>query len=149
MSDVFGAAAPDDAAGPGPGPPGPPQRGGGGLLSALQAQQQGPEPSAPGAGDQANAMTLIKNGLDLFQQALGALDHSTPLYRDTLNAMSRITRHMSQGSPTTGVQTTQLGDIIRMIGRTAMLQNIRGRMGAGGPGGGPQPPMPSTPLPGA
>ena len=147
MSDVSGAAAPDDAAGPGPGAPGPPQRGG--LLAALQQQQQGPQASAPGEGDQGNAMMLIKNGLDLLQQALGSLDHSTPIYRDTLNAMSRITRHLSQGAPTAGVQQTQLGDLLRMVMRTAMLQKLRGQQGQAGGGQQAQPPMPSTPLPGA
>lgn len=145
MSDIQGAPAPDDSGG---GPGGLPQPGGGanmpgGLLAALRQQQQGPDPSAPGPGNQANSLMLIKNGLDLFQQALSGLDHESPVYRDVLQSMQRVTRHLAQGAPTAGVQQTQLGDILRMVMRSALMQRLQGQQR------GQQPPMPSTPLPGA
>lgn len=153
MSDILGAPAPDESGG-GPSPGGPPQMGAGGanmpggLLAALRQQQGGPDPSAPGAGNQANSLMLIKNGLDLFQQALAGLDHESPVYRDVLQSMQRVTRHLAQGAPTAGVQQTQLGDILRMVARSALMQRLQGQQ-RGGQGQGPQPPMPSTPLPGA
>lgn len=150
MSDIQGAPAPDDSGG---GPGGPPQMGGGapggGLLAALRQQQQGATPSTPGAGNQANSLMLIKNGLDLFQQALSGLDHESPVYRDVLQSMQRVTRHLAQGAPTAGVQQTQLGDILRMVMRSALMQRLQGQQRGGGGGQGQQPPMPSTPLPGA
>lgn len=150
MANIDGAPAPDDAgtspgAGPGAGPGGPPQ-GDGGLLTALRQQQQGPAPSVPGPGNQANSLLLLKNGIDLIQQALGGLEAGTPVHRDALNALNRLTRHLAQGAPTAGVQQTQLGDLMRMVMRSALLGNLQ-RQQRGGQG--QQAPMPSTPLPGA
>jgi len=149
MSMTDGAAAPDDdtGTGPAPGSQGPPG-GGGGLLAALRQQQQGPDPSTPGPGNQANSLMMLKNAIDLIQQSLGGLDTGTPPHRDALNALRQLSRHIAQGAPTAGVQQTQLGDLLRMIMRSALLQKLRGQQGGGG-GQGPQAPMPSTPLPGA
>jgi|SRR5882672_8073 len=152
MANIDGAPAPDEA-GPGPGAGGPgggPPGGdpsGGGLLSALRAQQSGPEQSAPGQGDQANSLLMLKNAIDLIQQALAGLDPGSPPHRDALNALRQLSRHLPQGAPSAGAQQTQLGDILRMIGRSGLLQSLRGRQKGGG--GGPPAPMPSTPLPGA
>jgi hypothetical protein len=143
MSFIDGAAAPDDASGRAT----PPQQpGGGGLLDSLRAQQGGQDASVPGAGDQANSLILLKNAIDLIQQALGGLDPGSPQHRDSLNALRQLSRHVASGQAPAGAQQTQLMDIIRMIGRTGLLQKLRGN--AGGPGG-PQQPSPSTPLPGA
>ena len=158
MSDINGAIEPDDAgspdAGPAPGGPGgggPPQGGGGGLLAALRQQQQGPAPSTPGAGNQANSLLMLKNAIDLIQQSLSGLDAGSQPHRDALNALRQLSRHLPQGAPTAGVQQTQMGDLLRTIMRSALLQRLRGQQGGAGQGGpgGPQPPMPSTPLPGA
>lgn len=149
MANIDGAPAPDDSAGAGPGPGGPPQ-GDGGLLTALRQQQQGPSPSVPGPGNQANSLMLLKNGIDLIQQALGGLEAGTPVHRDALNALNRLSRHLAQGAPTAGVQQTQLGDLMRMVMRSALLGNLqRQQRGQQGAGTSPQAPMPSTPLPGA
>jgi len=147
MSMTDGAAAPEDDTGTGPAPGGGPPGGGGGLLAALRQQQQGPDPSTPGPGNQANSLMMLKNAIDLIQQSLGGLDAGTPPHRDALNALRQLSRHIAQGAPTAGVQQTQLGDLLRMIMRSALLQKLRGQQGGGGQG--QQAPMPSTPLPGA
>jgi len=159
----FPGAEPDQSGGPpgGPGgPPGappdagndnaPPQRGP--ILAALQRQQQGPQPSAPGQGNQADGLMKVKSAIDLLQQALPGLPAGENSHRDVLNALRQLSRHLPQGGPTIGVQQTQLGDLLRATIRNALLQKIMGQGGGqGGPGegGGQQPPMPSTPLPGA
>jgi hypothetical protein len=80
---------------------------------------------------------------------LTGLDAGSQPHRDALNALRQLSRHLPQGAPTAGVQQTQLGDVLRMIMRSALLQKLRGQQGGQQGGGGPQPPMPSTPLPGA
>jgi hypothetical protein len=140
------AGEPDAGAGPEPaGLSGPPQ-GGGGLLGALRQQQQGPAPSAPGPGNQANAMTMVQNAQLLLEQALPSLQ-GHPLYADITRLLGRMSRHMTQSPGTAGAQQTQMTDFIRMMARNAMLAQLRGRMGRGQMGA--QPPNPSTPLPGA
>lgn len=142
-----GAPSPSPVAGPGNAP-----AGGGPVLAALARRQQGPQVSAPGAGDQAFALTQIQNALGLMQQALTSLQPGTPVHRDVLRALQSLSRHMAQGAPTAGVQQTQMKDFLRNIARNALLANIMGQQqqGQGGPPGAmAQAPMPSTPLPGA
>ena len=147
MSDAYNA---DPAGGSADtGPPGL-SRGGGGLLAALHQQQQGPTPSAPGPGQQGNAMAMLQNAQLLLERALPNL-RGHPLYTDITRILQRLSRHMAQSPGTAGVQQTSFGHFARDIARHAMLAQLRSR--GGGQGGGQQqggqPPMPSTPLPGA
>jgi hypothetical protein len=129
-------------------------------LAALARRQTGPQITAPGMGDHADAMTKVQNAVALIQQALPGLPQGSPIHTAALQAVTRMSRHMAQGAPTVGVQQTQLMDLMRSTMRNALLQKIMGNQAqAGGPGGGPAPPlpggapaqapMPSTPLPGA
>lgn len=154
MSNAYDApdASPDegsppDAGGGGSqGLAGPPQ-GGAGLLGALRAQQQGPQSSAPGSGNQANAGTMIQNVQLLLERALPNL-RGHPLYNDVARFLQRLSRHMAQSPATAGPQQTSMQDFVRDMARHAMLAQLRSRMGGGQQPGG-QPPNPSTPLPGA
>jgi hypothetical protein len=116
-------------------------------------------------------MTMIMQAVAMLQQALPGFPPGSPMHKDVLNAVSRLSRHASQGQPTAGIQQTQLQDMLRNSIRNALLQRIMSQGGPGGPGGpggagggpmstpvgggqgGPQPgapaPMPSTPMPGA
>lgn len=151
-------AAPPAAGG---GPPGPPQ-GGGPILAAIANKQRGPQISAPGAGDQANAMTTLMQAIGLIQMALPGLQPGTPLHQDALRAVTRLSRHIGQGQPTAGVQRTQLQDLLQNVVKNALLSKIMGQQKSGAgpnpdapsgqspmPGAASQAPMPSTPLPGA
>lgn len=149
----------DDAlsAGPPAGPPagpgaaaggGGPPPGGGPVLAALTQQRQGPQPSAPGPGDQADAMMKVKSGLEMIQAALPGLGVGTPLHTAILKAMQQIGKHLAQGSPTAGVQSTMLQDLLRRTMQSGLMQKVAGQRAQGGREGG-QAPMPSPPLPGS
>lgn len=154
---------PQGGAPPTPGggkPPGPGQgalAGGGPILAAIAGRQRGPQVSAPGAGDQASAMTMVQQAIGLMNQALPALGTGSPVYQDVLKALQRISRHIPSGAaPGAGVQKTHLEDLLRNVVKNALLSRIMGQQqGQGGapggapPGGGGQAPMPATPLPGA
>jgi hypothetical protein len=103
-------------------------------------------------------MTLLMQAVGLIQEALPGLPPGGPMHSDALKSLTRLSRHVSQGQPTAGVQLNQLGDLMRNIMRNGLLQRIMGQQGGGGaPGGagggaggpGGPAPMPSTPLPGA
>lgn len=156
-----GGGAPPPAPGGGGGPPGGdpggnPTQGGGPILAALAGQQRGAQVSAPGMGDQSNAMQMVMQALSMIQQALPSLQVGTPLHRDALRAVSTLSRHMPQGAPTAGVQKTHLQDMLRSVVKNALVSRIMQSQqqqpgggpvgGAGGSGGAP---MPSTPLPGS
>lgn len=151
------AGPPQTPASPAPSPGAPP--GGGPILAALANRQQpGPRVSAPGPGDQANSMTLLMQAVGLIQHALPGLQAGTPMHRDALSAVTRLSRHVPAGAgqPTAGVQRTQLQDLLQNLIKNSLLSRLmtQQRPGPGaGPEGGGQPggpaPMPSTPLPGA
>lgn len=146
-----GPPAPPDQSG---GPPAPPQ-GGGPILAALANRQRGPQVSAPGPGDQSNSMQMIMQAIGMLQQALPGLPPGSPVHKDCLQSISRVSRHLPQGAPTAGVQRTHLQDLMQNVVKNALLQRIMGQQGGqggppgGGGGGGGAAPMPSTPLPGS
>src|SRR5215831_1754729 len=153
---AVGAGSPDAAAAGGAA--GAPPTGGGPVLAALSRRQTGPQVSAPGPGDQASSITMVTNALALLQQALPGLMPGSPVHRDALRALNSLSKHVAQGGTTSGVQQTQLQDMLRNTVRNALLQKIMGQQAsaqqggqpAGMPAGAmPQAPMPSTPLPGA
>lgn len=153
--------------GPGPGaggqPPGAPPAGGGPILASLARRMKGPQTSAPGPGDHASSMTMVTNALGMLQQALPGLPPGSPIHKDTLKALTSLSRHVGQTTPTSGVQATQLQDLLRNVVKNALLQRVMGQAKqtpgqSGGdqpsapspiPGAAAQAPMPSTPLPGA
>ena len=155
---------PDDQGQGGPpgvapgGPPGgsPPPMGGGPVLAALARRGAGPPVSAPGPGNMAQGLMMLKQASDILTAALPNLDPGSPPHKDALRSLTTLSRHLPQGAPTAGVQQTQIGDMLRNTVRNALLQKImQQRGGQGGGQGGPSPgmppqaPQPSTPLPGA
>ena len=127
-------------------------------MAALARRQLGPPQSAPGQGNMASGLMMIKSAVDMLTTALPSLPPGSQQHKDTLKAMQQLSKHLPQGAPVAGVQQTQLGDMLRNTVRNALLQRIMASQqgGQGGPpggggGGGPmgQPPPPSTPLPGA
>ena len=156
------APGPPQGGGPPPGgaPPGPPQ--GGGALDFLARSRMGPQVSAPGPGDMAEAMSTLNQAVQLMQHAAMSLPAGSPLHTDALKAVTRISKHLGQtGSSGAGggVQKTAWLDQLRAGIKNMMLGRIQQQMGQGGKGGGPggqgqgpmptQAPMPATPLPGS
>lgn len=159
--DVAGGDPQGDAGAPGSPapeaagqPPGPPQ-GGGPVLAALARRNQQPNVSAPGQGDFAKGLMMLKSAVDMLQAALPSLPAGSQQHKDAIKALGGLSKHLPQGAPAAGVQQTQLGDMLRNTVRNALMQRImasqQGGGGAGGgpPGGGQQAPPPSTPMPGA
>jgi len=118
-------------------------------------------------GNSADAMLKLKQALDIIRVALAGLPAGSQPYRDAINAMNRLSRHLPQGAPTAGAEATGFVDMLRQTLRGALMPQIMKMMqggpgagggpggGSGGPSGGPggppggAPPMPSTPLPGS
>lgn len=164
--DVTDIADPGSSPQTGP-PPGDPQgasppapQAGGPVLAALMRQRQGPQPSVPGPGMQAQSMTQIKAAVDMITAALPGLSAGTPLHTASLNALRQLSRHLAQGAPTAGVQQTMLQDMLRRTIQNAMFQRILSQRAAQGQQGNAeqpagstpqiaQAPMPSQALPGA
>lgn len=135
---------------------GPPQ--GSPIMAALQRASVGPQISSPGPGNQADAMNKISMAIQQIQQAIASLPMGSPIHKDALSAVQRLSRHLGQGfqGPAAGVQHTGLMDMIRDTARNFIAARMSGGQG-GPPGGGAPPPggmppgapSPSTPMPGA
>lgn len=146
--------------GPPAGPPGP-QGAGGPVLAALARQRGQAQPTAPGMGNEADALMQLKTAVDMITAALPGLAAGSKPHTQAVNALRQLSRILPQGAPTAGVQQTQVMDLLRGIMRNALMQRIMAnRGGAQAPPGGAdagapvgpneaQAPMPSTPLPGA
>lgn len=151
QQDDGGGGPPGDPTGaPQAGPPGGP--GPGGMLAALARNRQGPQISAPGPGNQADSMNKLQTAIQMIQEAALGLPPGSPLHRDALKAASSLSRHLGGASgmaPGAGIQKTQLSDMFRDTVKHMLLQRIMASRGGGPGGGGAQPPMPSTPLPGS
>lgn len=152
QGDSGGGPPGDPSGAPQAGPPGAP--GPGGMLAAMARNRQGPQISAPGPGNQADAMNKLNTAIHMIQEAALGLLPGSPLHRDALRAASSLSRHLGGAggmAPAAGIQKTQLGDMFRDTVKSMLLQKIMGQRGQGGaPGGAAQPPpMPSTPLPGS
>lgn len=143
-ADAGGGGAAPSPPTPGGGPGGNP------VLASLARQQQGPQPSAPGPGDQAASMSQVQTALGMLNSALPGL-LGTPIHQHVLRTVQLLSKHMAQGQPTAGVQQTQIQDLLRNVVKNSMLSKIMGQQQQGGGEGGAMSPapMPSTPLPGA
>jgi hypothetical protein len=123
------------------------------VLAALQRQQQTPQPTTPGAGDQGDSLMMVKQAMEMLQQALNGLGAGTPAYRAAVRSLGLLNQHLPQGAPTAGVQQTFQKDIARRLAKNWLLQQVNANQqaggGAGGGGGQGGQPMPATPLPGA
>lgn len=112
----------------------------------------GPQVSAPGPGNQADAMNKVIQAINLLKLAGLGLQPGDKLHTDVYNTINRLSRHLggvAGMAPAAGVQKTMLGDQMRDTVKNMLLSRILGGQGQGGPGGGQGgPPMPSTPLPG-
>lgn len=128
-------------------PPSPARQppGGGPVIAALAQRANAPQVSAPGPGNTADAMSMLKMAVDIIQRALLLIPSGTPMHAAVLNALRQLTRHMAQGTPTVGAQQTQLMDLLRGTMRNAMMPQMMASAG----GGSPPAQNPSLPLPGA
>ena len=133
----------------GGGPPSPSPQGPGPGLISMARNRMGPQMSAPGPGNQANAMNQIIQAINLLKMAGLGLQPGDKLHTDVYNTINRLSRHLggvAGMAPAAGVQKTMLGDQMRDTVKQMLLSRV---LGAQGQKGAPQtPPMPSTPLPG-
>lgn len=121
------------------------------LLAALQKSGRGPQVSAGGPGNMADGLGRLKIAVDLMQSAMANFEPETQQYKDILDAMENLQRHLPQSGAQSALEETHLKDLLRKGQQNPVMQALSSLMGGEGGGGpqGPQPPMPSTPLPGA
>lgn len=159
MADGDVGTPPDAGQPPGAGtpptPPQPPDVAGSPSFSAMTQAMQGPQVTAPGPGNFADALVKIHGAMEVISGALQALV-GTPHFKSVLGALHQLQKVVGQaagGTAMAGVMQTQAGDMGQAASRNAAAARIAQMMGGqqqSGPGGapaGPNTPMPTAPLP--
>ena len=105
-------------------------------------------------GGQAKALTKVREALKILETALPDLAPGTPPYKTVLDAITKISKHISAGDAVPGVQQTALRDLAQQGQQNSMLQQLMKSMGSGSPGPagnapGAPPPASSGEAPGA
>lgn len=120
-------------------------------LIAHARSRMGPQISAPGPGNQADAMNKIIQAINLLKVAGQGLQPGDKMHNDVYKAVQTLSRHVGGAAglgPAAGIQKTMIGDQLRDTIKNQLLARIMGSKGQQVPGAPADAPMPSTPLPG-
>jgi hypothetical protein len=121
-------------------------------MMAYARSRMGPQVSAPGPGNQADAINKIIQAINLLKVAGLGLQPGDKLHGDVFKTIGTLSRHIGGAAgigPAAGIQKTMLGDQMRDTVKNMLLSRIMGQKGTQKPGVPPDAPMPSTPLPGS
>ena len=94
----------------------------GGMPPAAPA---GAGPVAKPQGQQGNlaqALSLVRNGLEMFQKALPMIPMGAPQHGDLLKAISLISKHLEQGEGNKGVDLQSLLQMARQASQQSPVQ---------------------------
>ena len=117
---------------PGPLPPSlAPAQANAGPVSVPQGSQ----------GNTAQALSLVRNGLEMFQKALPMIPMGAPLHSDILKAVSSVSKHMEQSSQNKGVDVQSLLQMARQSSQASPMDALN-RLHPGQP---QAPAMPASP----
>src|ERR1700679_2311758 len=93
-------------------------------LAPAQANA-GPVAVPQGAqGNTAQALSLVRNGLEMFQKALPMIPMGSPLHADLLKATSSVSKHMEQSAANKGVDVQSLLQMARQNSQQSPLDAL-------------------------
>lgn len=92
----------------------------------------------------AKALAQVGEAIRILTLALPNVPPGTPVHKDVLDTISKLSKHVPAGDQTHGVQMTALQDLQRNASQNAMLQQVMragGQPSGGAPGGAAPNPM--------
>lgn len=98
-----------------------------GLPPSLAPAQANAGPVAVPQGSQGNtaqALSLVRNGLEMFQKALPMIPMGSPLHGDLLKATSSVSKHMEQSAANKGVDVQSLLQMARQNSQQSPLDAL-------------------------
>jgi hypothetical protein len=100
-------------------------------------------------GKSANALAQVREAIKILERALPELPMGSDPYKAVLDAVTKITKHVSPSDEIPGVQKTALRGLAQDAQKSSMMQSLMRSMG--GEGGAPPPPggAAAPPPPGA
>lgn len=123
----------------------PPALTGGGMPPpAMGASAMQPPTGNP--GEAANAMSVVREALNLLNQSLSKIPVGSEVYRAISGAIDKLGKHLSPSDEVPGVQKNTISNLSRDAQQSASMQALMRSLGsAGGSGvgsGGAGPPGP-------
>lgn len=116
----------------------------GGAPPAMAAAQSTGSPVAKPQGAQGNvaqAMSLIRNAIEMVQKALPMIPMGSPLHADLVKVISSVSKHMDQGETNKGVDLQSLLQMARQASQQSPVQAANRMFPApNAPPAGPTPP---------
>jgi hypothetical protein len=94
-------------------------------------------------GNAVQAMSLVRNGLEMFQKALPLIPMGSPLHADLLNTVAKVSKHMEQNEGNKGVDIQSLLQMARQSSQQSPVQALN-RMAPPAPNAPPAMPAPSA-----
>lgn len=98
-----------------------------GLPPSLAPAQANAGPVAVPQGNQGNtaqALSLVRNGLEMFQKALPMIPMGAPLHSDLLKAVSSVSKHMEQSQANKGVDVQSLLQMARQNSQQSPVEAL-------------------------
>lgn len=75
-------------------------------------------------GNTAQALSLVRNGLEMFQKALPMIPMGSPLHTDILKATSSVSKHMEQSAMNKGVDVQSLLQMARQSSQQSPVEAL-------------------------
>lgn len=97
-----------------PSPAAPPTQPSAGATAVPQGNQ----------GNLVQAMSLVRNGLEMFQKALPLIPMGSPQHADLLKAVGMISKHMEQNEGNKGVDLQSLLQMARQSSQQSPVQAL-------------------------
>lgn len=85
----------------------------------------------PDAGLQADALSKVREAVNLLQMALPALDVGSDPQKAVLDAVTKLSKVVPASNAVPGVQMTQLVGLQKQAGQDQILQQLAAAMGQG------------------
>ena len=98
-------------------PPAPPPA----MASAPSGAGAGAVPQG-NQGNMAQALSLVRNGLEMFQKALPMIPMGSPQHADLLKAVSMVSKHLEQNEGNKGVDLQSLLQMARGASQQSPVQ---------------------------
>ena len=100
-------------------PPAPPPA----MASAPSGAGAGAVPQG-NQGNMAQALSLVRNGLEMFQKALPMIPMGSPQHADLLEAVQMVSKHLEQNEGNKGVDLQSLLQMARGASQQSPVQAV-------------------------
>ena len=113
------------------------------TMSAAPSNVGGSSVPQGNQGNVVQAMSLVRNGLEMFQKAIALVPMGSPLHEALLKSISGVSKHMEANQGNKGVDLQSLLQMAKQASQQSPIQALN-RMTPPAPTAAPAMPVPSA-----